>query len=154
PAPQTTESAKPAEAKLPKRTPSASLCLAVGQMREQDMDEPDRTPGQRELLADHARKSYQQAIRLDPQNVAAYQALARLYVKLNQPEQGLETLKKALKLKPDDPGLLFELGMCHSRQKQWEPALEALGKASEKAPENRPYAQTYAYALARAGRYD
>lgn len=154
PPPKAPEPPPAAEAKLPKRTPSAAMCLAVGQMREQDMDEPERTPAQRELLADHARKSYQQAIRLDPQNVPAHQALARLYVKLNQPEQALETFRKAVALKPTDAALCFEIGMCHSRQKQWEPALEALRKACELAPENRPYAQTLAYALARAGHYD
>jgi tetratricopeptide (TPR) repeat protein len=130
------------------------MCLAVGQMREQDMDEPDRSPGQRELLADHARKSYQQAIRLEPQNVAAHHALARLYVKLRQPEQALETYHKAVKLKPTDGSLWFEIGMCHSRRKQWDQGLEAFAKACELAPDNRPYAQTHAYALARAGRYD
>jgi Flp pilus assembly protein TadD len=150
----TPEPSSAAESKLPKRTPSAAMCLAVGQMREQDMDEPDRTPAQRELLADHARKSYQQAIRTEPKNVAAHHALARLYVKLNQPEQALDSYRKAVSLKPSDASLWFEIGMCHSRQKQWEPALEALAKASEMAPDNRPYAQTLAYALARAGRYD
>jgi thioredoxin-like negative regulator of GroEL len=154
PSPPPPEPSSTSESKLPKRTPSAAMCLAVGQMREQDMDEPDRTPGQREVLADHARKSYQQAIRLEPQNVAAHHALARLYVKLKQPDQALETYRKAIKLKPTEASLWFEVGMCNSRQKQWEPALEALAKACELAPDNRPYTQTYAFALARAGRYD
>lgn len=142
------------ETKETKRTPKASTCVAVGQMRENDMDSPERTVAQREVLADHARKSYQQAIRLDPKYVPAYHALARLHVKLHQPEQALEIYRKAQKLAPEDASLCFELGMCHSRLRQWEPALESFRKACELAPDNRPYAQTYGYALARGGRFE
>lgn len=143
-----------ADSKLPKRTPKPATCVALGQMRERDMEEPDRTPAQREMLADHARKSYQQAIHLDAQHVPAYHSLARLHVRLAQHAQAVETYRKALSLKPADASLWFELGMCQSRQKQWDAALDALRKACELAPDNRPYAQTLAYALARAGRYD
>src|SRR5262249_2411338 len=47
-----------------------------------------------------------------------------------------------------------EFGMCHARQKQWEPALEILKEAVEVDPENRLYAHSYAYCLARARRFE
>jgi tetratricopeptide (TPR) repeat protein len=43
--------------------------------------------------------------------------------------------------------------MAQARQKQWEPALAHLKEASDLDPENRSYETTYAYTLARAGKW-
>ena len=44
--------------------------------------------------------------------------------------------------------------MCQCRAKNWNTAVEGLGKASELDPGNRQYSTTLGFALARAGRYE
>jgi tetratricopeptide (TPR) repeat protein len=137
-----------------KRTPKAATCVAAGQYREQEASNPDRPQPEQARLREEARKAYHQAIRLDPDHVPAYQALARLYQSEKDYDHAVATYQTALKRHPKDAALWHELGMCHSQQKAWEPALASLHKAVELDPENRPYNNTLGYCLARAGRYD
>jgi tetratricopeptide (TPR) repeat protein len=44
--------------------------------------------------------------------------------------------------------------MCYARKKEWTPAVQDFQKAVELDPENRPFANTLGFALARAGQYD
>ena len=55
---------------------------------------------------------------------------------------------------PDEAVLWYELGMTHSRRKEWERALEALNRAAELDPDNRRYNLTLGHCLSRAGAYD
>jgi hypothetical protein len=81
----------------------------------------------------------------------AYLGLAHLYVNMDDSAHAVATLRKALEAEPQNAAVWFELGMCHSRAKDWGPALEALGRAVTLEPENRQYVNTLGYALARAG---
>jgi tetratricopeptide (TPR) repeat protein len=127
--------------------------VAAGELYAREATANPPSSAIREQLADQARKAYQQALSIDPKHLPAYRALARLYVDLDDQVHAVATFKKALALFPEDGSLWFDLGMCHARKKEWAPALEALGKAADKEPENRRIVNTLGYALARAGRY-
>jgi tetratricopeptide (TPR) repeat protein len=152
PAPVSVPLAK--EKDLPKRQPQAATCVAFGDYQYESASEADRTPAQKEHLYDQARKSYQQAVKLDPQCIDAYKGLARTYQAQGNRERAVATYQEAMQALPKDASLPFELGMFQAGHKDIESALVNLKVAAELDPENRTYVTSYAYALARAGRYD
>jgi tetratricopeptide (TPR) repeat protein len=139
---------------LPKRQPQASTCVAFGTFHLKAAVEMDRTPAQRQELLDQARRSYQQALKVDPKCLDAYHGLARTYLQMGDREHMVATFDEAVKKFPNDASFPFELGMSLARLKDWNPALAGLQAACALDPENRTYANALAYTLARAGRYD
>src|SRR5262249_24195859 len=142
------------EADLPKRKPSATICVAFGQLQEQMADDGRRAPVEQERHLERARKFYEQALETEPNNLAALAALARLSAAKGSRERALSYYGKALQAQPKQAGLWYDRGMCHARHKDWEPALQDLHKALELEPTNRRFASAVAFGLARAGRYD
>jgi tetratricopeptide (TPR) repeat protein len=142
------------EADRPKRTPKAETCVAYGNFAAEEANAPEKAPLEVEAQRDIARKAYQQALSIDPNCLSAYRGLTALYVAMKDYKHATATYQDALKRFPKDPSLPYELGMCCARQKDWEPALEYLKKATELDQENRQYNNALGYALARAGRYD
>jgi len=59
-----------------------------------------------------------------------------------------------VKVLPHEPLLWYDLGMAHGRNKEWQPAVDALAKACDLAPGDRHYVHSLGYCLARAGAYD
>jgi tetratricopeptide (TPR) repeat protein len=139
---------------LPKRQPKASTCVALATFREQMAADPKCGGTERERLHDEARKAYTQALRIDPNCLAAHLGLAKLYVTIGDNARAVETFQKALEVHPKEPQLWFEFGMYYARQQQWELAVKNLETASELEPENRQYVNTIGFCLARAGHYD
>jgi tetratricopeptide (TPR) repeat protein len=140
-------------ANLPRRTPKAATCVAFGNFRANEAANPKLDPVQQQFFRDQARKAYLQALKIDRKCLPAYSGLASLYSAQGDPGKAQETFEKALKVFPKEASLWFELGMCCSRQKQWDPAIEKLRKAARLAPENRHYATTLAFTLARSGKF-
>jgi tetratricopeptide (TPR) repeat protein len=138
----------------PKHDPKPATCVALGTFSEQCAADARRTQAEKQALLEQARKAYQQALRLDSNDVKAQTALARLYVKMEDYEHALATYQLAVHNHPKDAGLHYELGMCQARLKQWQPALDNLNYAVQLDPENRLYTHSLGYALARCGRYD
>jgi tetratricopeptide (TPR) repeat protein len=138
----------------PKRTPRAPTCVAAGQYREQEANNPTLAPAVREQLREQARKAYQQAIRIDANYLPAHRSLAHLYETTGNHERAVATFENVLKDHSNDASLWFDLGMLHSRHQAWDPAVEALGHAADADRENRLYAKTLGFCLARAGRID
>ena len=142
------------ESELPKRQPLAATCLAYGNFSVQSAADPKRSPPERERLHDQARKAYQQALKIEPTNLQALTALARLYTVMGDQGHAVATYQQAIQTHPKDPSLRYELGMCHARRRQWEPALASLREAVALDPESRSYAHALGFCLARAGCYD
>lgn len=136
------------------RQPQAATCIAFGTFAEKSAGEETCTPAARDRLRDQARKAYQQAMRIDPNNLQAQVALARLYATMGDPARAVATYRKALEGHPKEGSLWQELGMCYARTKEWEPAIESLQRAVSIDPEERSYTRALGYCLARAGRYD
>jgi tetratricopeptide (TPR) repeat protein len=139
---------------LPKKVPQVSTVIALGDLHLNTAFEPKCPPAQRERALEQARKCYQEALRLDGNCQAAYHGLARVYAEIKEHDRAIATYEKALKNWPADASFRFELGMYQARHQNWTPALEALKKACDLDSENRAYATTYAFGLARAGRAD
>jgi tetratricopeptide (TPR) repeat protein len=137
-----------------KRQPLPGTHVSWAVYREREANAPNTDPAQKPKILDQARMAYLKAIEVDPGHLPAYTGLARVYVQLGIPERAQETYQKALKRFPKEGSLWYELGMIHCRQKDWPNAIEHLKKAHDLEPENRQFAQTYGFCLARAGRTD
>jgi Tfp pilus assembly protein PilF len=132
----------------------ASTFVAAGELAEKGSQDPARTPADRANMLEQARKAYQQAIATDPNYLPAHTALANLYLTQGDQERCFATYQKVLKSHPKEASLWFGQGMCYSKLKRWDEAVANLRKAHELDPDNRPYANTLGYCLARAGRYE
>jgi tetratricopeptide (TPR) repeat protein len=142
------------EADLPHRPPRPETCVAFGRLNEQAAADPNRPPVEKQQLLDRARKTYQQALKLDPKNPEALLALARLYNTMDDHERAVATYRKAIEARPKQAALCYELGMCHARHQEWEPSLPVLRRAVELEPEERQYSNALGFVLARTGRYE
>jgi tetratricopeptide (TPR) repeat protein len=142
------------ETELAKRNPLPSTCVAFGTFSEHSAAAPRISPAEQERLRDQARKAYQQALELDPKDLTALTALARLYITLDDSTHAVATYRRAVASHPQVAGLWHEMGMCHARYKEWEPALESLRHAVELEPEQRAYTHDLGFCLARCGQYD
>jgi tetratricopeptide (TPR) repeat protein len=136
-----------------KRQPKPETFVAFGDFSAHEA-EASTVPVEKEQLQDRARRAYQDALKADPNCIAAQKALARLYVMSNDYSQAKETYDAALKQAPGDASLWFAAGMTYARTKEWGLAVEHLAKASELDPENRSYHRYLGFMLARAGRID
>ncbi len=136
------------------RPPKAATCIAFGDFRAAEATNKDRSPIQRQQLSEDARKAYQQALSIEPDNMQALVGLARLYTNLEDYQHARETYELAAKKHPKQAGIWFELGMMHARKKEWDLAISHLGKAVQLEPENRQFINTYGFALCRVGKFD
>jgi tetratricopeptide (TPR) repeat protein len=132
----------------------APTLVAAGDYYIREAAGRDDVPAVQSQLRDKARKAYQQALRVDPKCLPAYQALANLYLVLDDREHAVATYQRALKMAPANHQLWFDLGMCFARDKDWDNALPNLRKAVDLDPENRQYVNMLGFALARSGRFD
>jgi tetratricopeptide (TPR) repeat protein len=142
------------EPDLPPRQPKASTCIAFADFDMQKAADDRLAPAEKERLHEEARKAYQQALHLAPNDLQALSAMAHFYVAIGEHQRALEVYAKAVKIHPRQAPLWNEMGMCYAQQKQWQPALECMWHAVEVDPENRPYIHAYGLCLARAGRYN
>jgi tetratricopeptide (TPR) repeat protein len=142
------------EKDLPKRPPKPSTLVAFGDFQEREAANPERSPQDRERLYDQARRSYQEALELDPDNLGAHKALARLYVNIKDHDRAIATFEHALKAHPKEAPVWFDLGTYQMQCKEWAAAVENLRQAVALEPENRHFVKTLGFCLARSGRFD
>lgn len=142
------------ERKGPPRTPKAETELAYGMFREREARHPRRSAAEQEEMLSQAQRAYQHALKIDPKNLEAAVALARLYDSRGAHDQAVAVYQKAIKVHPKVAGIWADLGMCHARHKEWDPAIRCLHKATELDPEDRQMALNLGYCLARAGHHD
>ena len=88
----------------------------------------------------------------NPKFLPAYNSLAELQMRTGKTIAAIETLQNALKINPDDPVLLNNLGMCWIVRRDYETALEMFTKAAGIIPENTKYRANMAVALGLMGR--
>lgn len=144
---------KPAPAK-PKELPPQVL-VAYGDLKAGEASAAtDVLPDQRQHLRDLARVDYEQALKLDPKFVPAYQGLARLYTAMRDLPLAIETYHKALKIAPKNAALWYELAMCHNSQKNFDQTLNCINRATKIDPGNRTFVNAMGVVLAETGRYD
>jgi tetratricopeptide (TPR) repeat protein len=142
------------EPDLPKRKPQASTCVAFANASESAVADVPRSPAEQERLHDQARKAYQQALQIEPNNLEALTGLARLYNTTGDHSRAVATYQRAVQAHPRQASLWYELGLCHARNKEWDAALGSLQQAAQLEPEQKSYTRALGFCLARAGRYD
>ncbi|HZU37659.1 MAG TPA: tetratricopeptide repeat protein [Gemmataceae bacterium] len=136
------------------QTPHAQTCVAFADYQARSATDPHRTPLDKEQLQDRARRSYEQALKIDAGYLPAYVGLARLYQAMGDTERALETYRKGLERVPGSPVLSYEQGTCLARLHKWSAAVTSLQAAVAHDAENRGYIKTLAFCLGRAGRFD
>jgi hypothetical protein len=143
---------KPASDK-PKDVPPP-VWVSLGDFKASEASDPNVPPDRQQYIRELARADYEQALKLDPKFVPAYQGLARLYQSMHDTSLAIQSYQKALQISPNNALLWYELGMCHNSAKNWGPALEYLSRAIQIDPRNRTFANARAVVLAEAGRYE
>lgn len=83
---------------------------------------------------DEAIVSYQEAIRLAPEQIFAWANLGSLYLKLNQDTEALAAFKKAVEYNPSDPTSWNGLGNAHYKLSQFREAIAAYKRSVELSP--------------------
>lgn len=91
-------------------------------------------------------------IREDPVFLPARNGLAELQMRQGRTSAAIETLQDALRIQPEDPVLLNNLGMCWLVRRDYQKALEMFNKAAGLMPENTKYRANMAVALGLMGR--
>jgi tetratricopeptide (TPR) repeat protein len=134
--------------------PKAETLIAYGNFHAQAAREMARSQAERDGYNDLARKAYQQALELEPKNLLACTALARLYLAIDDHERTVKTYERAIELAPREAALRYDLGMHYARRKEWPQAIENLKAATELDPENRRYARSLGFCQARSGEYE
>jgi len=89
-----------------------------------------------------------------PRFIPAYNSLAELQMRQGRVHQAADILLKALAIRPQDPVLQNNLGMCHLVKKQYEKALDRFTKAAGLVPESEKYRANMATALGLLGRHE
>ena len=117
----------------------AALHLAYGKFQEQTGQ-----PGE-------ARKSYDAAIRDNPQSTDAILGLARLDQLADKPKDAEAGFQKALRIKPGDGKCLASLGQFYVSQKRWPEAFESLNAAIAASPKDIFYKHQLAVAKTASG---
>jgi tetratricopeptide (TPR) repeat protein len=122
-----------------------------------------RATGQAALADDAASAAgaFQQALRWSPNDPEIYRALAKSYLRLNQPQQAIDALEQAYRLRPASLLIQQELAQAYEaggRTQQADALWSALGLAphdmlvlGEQARRAKQYAEALAW-YARAGR--
>ena len=137
----------------PPKQPSANLLTKLAVMREGQAEKTD-DPDIKTRHYDEARRNFQEALKVDPNNLEAMQGLGRVYIKMGDFEHAVDTYQKALTKNPRHASLWVDLAMGYNRKKSYPEAIQCLTKALEIDPENRDYMKTMGFTLARAGQND
>lgn len=140
----------------PKRNPKPSTEIAFGRMKEMeaDTDQLKKQPEIQARLRDEARTAYQQALKLEPNNLEAAHSLIRLYTKTGDCERAQELCRKTMTQHPKDGALWYDLGSCHLRKREFQESARCFSKALELDPENREYMKKLGFTLAWMGQFD
>jgi predicted CXXCH cytochrome family protein len=133
---------------------AAYLELFDAEMIDADRPEAHLNLGLLETKLRHpseAENQYQTALRLDPQFTPALVNLADLDRMRGLDQEGVELLRKAMSIDPNNADTHHSLGLALVRQHNSADAIQELWQASELAPDNARYAYVYAIALNSTG---
>lgn len=138
--------------KLPKVQPKPATVVAAGDFFLREAMAPEAPQEKKMENFDKARRSYQQAIKIDPNYLPGQMGLARTYVGMNQLDQARGVYETVLTIAPKNAVAYADMAVVYLRAKNGEQAVKCLGKALEFDPENRQYENMLAWTLALNGR--
>ncbi|MGX1791163.1 adenylate cyclase [Bosea sp. NPDC055332] len=105
---------------------------------DEDRFELNRRPGS-PAPVERAREAAQHAIRLEPQNVRALQALMTVLFFLKEPAAALRIGNQALAINPNDTELLGEFGSRVAQAGEWQRGAALLAEAMARNPGHADY---------------
>jgi Flp pilus assembly protein TadD len=129
---------------------AAYLELVDAEMTDADRPEAHLNLGLLETRLRHpteAENQYRTALRLDQNFTPALVNLADLDRMRGLNQEGVDLLRKAVAIDPNDADIHHSFGLALVRQHNYADAIPELRQASELAPENSRYAYVYAIAL-------
>jgi len=91
-------------------------------------------------------------IQQDPRFLPAYNSLAELQMRQRHIDEAIKIISDGLRLRPQDPVLLNNLGMCWMIRRDYEKALDMFTKAAGVMPANTRYRANMATVLGLMGR--
>jgi tetratricopeptide (TPR) repeat protein len=133
---------------------AAYLELVDAEMIDADRPEAHLNLGLLETRLRHpteAENQYRTALRLDQNFTPALVNLADLDRMRGLNQEGVDLLRKAVAIDPNNADIHHSLGLALVRQHNYADAIPELRHASELAPDNARYAYVYAIALNSAG---
>lgn len=83
-----------------------------------------------------AEQAFLDVIRLNPQEVEAYEYLGEVYTEKKEYEHAIETLEFARKLNPNEDRIYYDLGMAYDSQGNVEKAMEQFKECVRLSPNN------------------
>jgi len=89
-----------------------------------------------------------------PEFIPAYNSLAELQMRQGRVHEAIALLSGALQIRPKDPVLLNNLGMCFLIRKEYAKALDHFTQAGGVVPESEKYRANMATALGLMGRQE
>ncbi|HVF49595.1 MAG TPA: tetratricopeptide repeat protein [Pyrinomonadaceae bacterium] len=111
-----------------------------------------KTAEQVQEEAGRAEASLRRALELDPNYIAAYQALAALYFNLKQPERAIAEYRQITERQPDNVGAYTLMGMVEYSRNNYEAAEDYYRRALRIDPETTFAANNLAMLAADQGR--
>jgi tetratricopeptide (TPR) repeat protein len=82
-----------------------------------------------ELNAQGSEAEFRRTLELDPNYLAAYSALAALFVNTNQQQRAIEEYRRIVERQPDNPGIYTLIGMLEMNMQNIDAAIENYRKA-------------------------
>ena len=82
-----------------------------------------------EMNAQGAEAEFRRALEIDPNYLAAYSALAALFVNTNQQQRAIEEYRKIVERRPDNAAIYTLIGMLEMNQQNIDGAIESYKKA-------------------------
>lgn len=110
-----------------------------------------------EILAEQGKDSQSQVVlkqilRDYPGYLPAYNSLAELLMRNGRTREALAVMLEGLRIRPTDPVLLNNTGMCWIMRREYDKALDMFTQAAGRKPENVRYRANMAVALGLIGR--
>ena len=96
---------------------------------------------------DEAADKYNQALKVNPNDVNTLISLGRLHDRQGRPTQAMESYRKALKADPQNSMVYNDLGLCFARQQDLQQSITHLNKAVELQGTNAKYRNNLATVL-------
>ncbi len=88
-----------------------------------------------------------------PRFTPAYNRLAELQMRQGRVHEAIDMLSSALAVRPRDPVLSNNLGMCHLLREEYAKALDCFTEAAGRVPESKKYRANMATSLGLMGRH-
>ena len=101
-----------------------------------------------------ARKHYQQALKLAPNNFEVILQYARFQDRQRDFIKATELYQQAIRSNPDEPSVFNDLGLCFARRNMLPQSLSALERAIQLQPDRRLYRNNIATVLVEQGNVD